>query len=109
MSNRGTPLNPWVKLLRTIFSKTTEEHYFEATPSDEFFDPLTIIPSGPVEFQSEEDDRVCEICDPLDGNQYDFDDPTKPLIPLHPNCRCHYIYVDTGEHIHFRGSEYEGM
>ena len=29
----------------------------------------------------------------FDGNIYDVDDPSKPEIPLHPNCRCCYINI----------------
>jgi len=28
-----------------------------------------------------------------DGKVYDIDDPKKPILPLHPNCRCCYINV----------------
>lgn len=40
-----------------------------------------------VRFNTAEDDRVCEICSPLDGEIFDVDDyGHKP--PLHINCRC---------------------
>lgn len=37
-------------------------------------------------WQTQEDERTCEECAPLDGNEYDMGDGPTP--PLHPNCRC---------------------
>lgn len=37
------------------------------------------------------DDKVCEeYCRPLDGKQWELDDPNIPTAPddTHPNCRC---------------------
>ena len=33
------------------------------------------------------DSKTSKICRELDGNQYAIDDPNKPEIPRHPNCR----------------------
>lgn len=46
-----------------------------------------------VTFTTRRDERVCPICEALDGNQYDIDDTNKPDIPndTHPNCRCRYL------------------
>lgn len=30
----------------------------------------------------------CKICQPLDGTLWDIEDPSKPVPPMHPNCRC---------------------
>lgn len=38
------------------------------------------------------DDRVCNICEPLDGEQHSLDDPGE-RPPYHPNCRCTIIPV----------------
>ncbi len=48
-----------------------------------------------VMFVSRRDDRVCPICEPLDGKKYDIDDSSKPNIPedTHPRCRCRYLEV----------------
>lgn len=40
------------------------------------------------------DDKVCDICEPLDNMEWDFDDPNvdsemlTPVDDTHPNCRC---------------------
>lgn len=43
------------------------------------------------------DDRVCfKFCQPLDGKQWELDDPTMPTPPddTHPNCRCRLQLVE---------------
>lgn len=52
-------------------------------------------------FVTEEDDRVCPICRPLEGNEYKINPETRiienaPLIPddTHINCRCRYLLKD---------------
>ena len=44
-----------------------------------------------VEWLTEEDDRTCEICGPLDGKRYPINQP--PVIPSHPRCRCTLLPV----------------
>lgn len=39
-----------------------------------------------VRFHTQEDDRVCSSCRPLDGRTYAIADA--PALPLHWNCRC---------------------
>ena len=57
-------------------------------------------PTDEVRFETEMDERVCPICEDLDSDVYLLEDD-KPHIPedTHPNCRCYYIYVDTGEDV----------
>ena len=53
-----------------------------------------------VRFTTQQDNRVDDfICLPLSGNEYRIDDPDRPIIPegTHPNCRCYYVHVQTGE------------
>jgi len=43
------------------------------------------------------DDKVCEeYCRPLDGKQWELDDPRMPTPPdsTHPNCRCRLELVE---------------
>lgn len=63
----------------------------------------TAIPEIPAAFKvimqwyTAEDDRVCsEICMPLDGKQWELDDPAIPTPPdeTHPNCRCRLGLVE---------------
>lgn len=44
-----------------------------------------------VQYLATLESNTCDECADLDGNLYDVDDSTKPLIPRHPNCRCTYI------------------
>lgn len=59
---------------------------------------------GQVIFATREDDKVCPICEDLDGEIFDVDNRTGiingPLIPdeTHPNCRCRYLTL-SGEEI----------
>jgi len=52
-------------------------------------------------FVTEEDEKVCPICKPLEGNEYKIDPETRilidaPLLPddTHINCRCRYLLKD---------------
>jgi len=40
-----------------------------------------------AEWRTARDERVCQLCAPLDGKIYTLDE-IEPLIPLHPRCRC---------------------
>lgn len=54
--------------------------------------------AGEVEFHTQGDDRVCPLCEPLEGNEYRITNPFNPLanipsaawIPVHTGCRCYY-------------------
>lgn len=74
--------------------------------ADTYVDPASIIPLGEVEYECDPD--PCPICEEFDGERFDFDDEDKPLPPLHPNCRCRYFYVNTGDYVRFAGSDWEG-
>lgn len=41
-------------------------------------------------WQTDEDERTCDICEPLNGNRYAWDDPPEAGLPgdAHPQCRC---------------------
>lgn len=45
-------------------------------------------------FTTEDDIHVCPTCYPYHNRIYDNDDPYKPEIPVHPNCRCRYLIED---------------
>lgn len=53
----------------------------------------TISTKGLV-FTTEDDINVCATCYPYHDRVYDNDDPYKPEIPVHPNCRCRYLIED---------------
>lgn len=53
-------------------------------------DPFGVdIPDLVQVFQTQSDDRVCPICEELDGESWDEDDPDIEEPPVHPNCRCY--------------------
>jgi hypothetical protein len=70
---------------------------FEDSPDfilggDELFNTTLI-------FRTQEDSKVDDlICLPLQNQEFDFDDPLRPVIPddTHPNCRCYYEDANTG-------------
>lgn len=99
-----------LQTLRQLFKATEAVNPAEreAIPADLFVDPIFIIPIGDVIFHTEGDHRVDDECDFWDGQEFSFNDPDKPLPPLHPNCRCWYEYKDTGDKVFFSGSEWEG-
>lgn len=39
-------------------------------------------------FVAEKDGRCCEKCKRFDGKVFSDEDPAKPELPIHPNCRC---------------------
>lgn len=52
--------------------------------------------SAMLEWKTAMDDRVCPICDALEGQQYEVDDPSIPVPgtdDTHPNCRCRLMLV----------------
>lgn len=44
-----------------------------------------------VEWLATLEQNTCEICAKLDGRVFRLDDPKRPKIPRHPNCRCDLI------------------
>ena len=45
-----------------------------------------------VEWRTAGDDRVCDLCAPLEGKIFTLDE-VEGMIPLHPQCRCVAIPV----------------
>lgn len=46
-----------------------------------------------LQFTATLDSRTSQGCRDLDGKRYRIDDPEKPLIPRHPNCRSCWIAI----------------
>ena len=44
-----------------------------------------------VKFVSEKGVNSCNICRSYHGKIFTEDDPQKPELPLHPNCRCKFV------------------
>ena len=45
-------------------------------------------------FSAELGKNCCKACQENHGKIFEADDPERPEIPLHPNCRCKYIPID---------------
>ena len=48
-----------------------------------------------VKFLSDKGPNSCEECLKHHGEIFQVDDPNKPELPIHPNCRCKYEPIDT--------------
>ena len=48
-----------------------------------------------VKFISDKGPNSCEDCLKHHGKIFCIDDPNKPELPIHPNCRCKYEPIDT--------------
>lgn len=51
--------------------------------------------SGQAEFRTARDERVCPICQGLDGTVYSLAE-ARGIIPVHPRCRCVWLPVIPG-------------
>ena len=62
----------------------------DATPLIEDYSRTGPLPGLYFVWRTMGDDRVCEICDALDGQEWDFetDEPLTPVADTHPRCRC---------------------
>ena len=61
--------------------------------------PLLPDDSDDVIYETQDDDKVCPICEELAGEEYTIGIDNLPKIPddTHPNCRCYYEDADSGE------------
>lgn len=51
-------------------------------------DGVTVV----AEHMTAGDDRVCDICESLNGRRFDLED-SRGRIPVHPNCRCTFVPI----------------
>jgi len=51
-----------------------------------------------AEWQTAGDERVCPLCEPLDGTVMTIEE-ARGLIPRHPNCRCMWVPANVGEKV----------
>lgn len=59
------------------------------------------------EWITAEDERVCEVCGPLNGVQVDWSDPFPTgaaVPPAHPNCRCSFNVIDNLDQFDYDGA-----
>ena len=48
-----------------------------------------------IKFVAENNSKTCIDCQRWDGKIFDNNDTNRPLLPLHPNCRCKYKNMPT--------------
>lgn len=82
---------------RAILIARTELIRAHAEGQLEALDALGVEEVGVmVEWSTAGDDRVCELCLPLEGVVLKLEE-AKGMIPRHPNCRCAWIPAGVGE------------
>lgn len=77
------------KALKYLIMQTT--HYADKATAEAELQAMKDAGVKKVMWLTERDDRVCDICYPLDGKVFDID--KTPPIPQHYNCRCIIIPV----------------
>lgn len=77
------------KALKYLIMQTT--HYADKATAEAELQAMKDAGVKKVMWLTERDDRVCDICYPLDGKVFDID--KTPPIPQHYNCRCILIPV----------------
>jgi SPP1 gp7 family putative phage head morphogenesis protein len=78
-------------IARTEIIRTHAEGQLDA------FEKLGVTAVGVMaEWSTAEDDRVCPLCQPLDGTVLKVQE-ARGLLPRHPNCRCAWIPANVGE------------
>lgn len=77
------------KALKYLIMQTT--HYADKATAEAELQAMKDAGVKKVMWLTERDDRVCDICYPLDGKVFDID--KTPPIPQHYNCRCVLIPV----------------
>lgn len=91
-----------LSLISTIISDIVTKSVNVATLGNlEPIRPIDYQSAVQVMFKTREDEKVCPICEPLNNNVYDINDPSKPEIPddTHHNCRCRYLVYQDGEFV----------
>ena len=56
-----------------------------------------------IRFISDKGPNSCEDCLKHHGEVFQFDDPEKPELPIHPNCRCKYELLTPNEVASYQG------
>lgn len=62
---------------------------------DDTYDPPTGQSSKWKHWMTEQDPRVCPVCEVMQGKIYGLDETVNPAPPLHPNCRCEIEIMKT--------------
>lgn len=92
----------FISAISTLISDIITKSLNTATLANlEPISPIDYQSSVQVMFVTRQDEKVCDICEPLNNNVYDINDSSKPEIPddLHPNCRCRFVVYQDGKPI----------
>jgi len=82
---------------RALVIARTELAYAHSEGQLDAFEAMGVDKIGVmVEWSTAADDRVCEMCGPMEGDVMSVQE-ARGLIPRHPNCRCAYIPAGVGE------------
>jgi len=58
-----------------------------------------LLTATTVIYKLELDHEVEDECDDYDDEEYDINDPDRPELPIHPNCKCYWVDSLTGENL----------
>ncbi len=87
--NLATPMN---QMLSRIHTLTTNEAILNSNSGkNRAYDEQNV---QNVMWLTEEDDRVCDICEPLDRQTFDYGQAPIPVTDTHPRCRCQLVACD---------------
>lgn len=92
----------FISAISTLISDIITKSLNTATLANlEPISPIDYQSSVQVMFVTRQDEKVCDICEPLNNNVYDINDSSKPEIPddTHPNCRCRFVVYQDGKPI----------
>ncbi|MCO7166445.1 minor capsid protein [Lacticaseibacillus paracasei] len=87
--NLATPMN---QMLSRIHTLTTNEAIRNSNSGkNRAYDEQNV---QYVMWLTEEDDRVCDICEPLDRQTFAYGQAPIPVTDTHPRCRCQLVACD---------------
>lgn len=87
--NLATPIN---QMLSRIHTLTTNEAIRNSNGGkNRAYDEQNV---QYVMWLTEEDDRVCDICEPLDRQTFTYGQAPIPVTDTHPRCRCQLVACD---------------
>lgn len=71
-----------------LFIRKTFQGIILVKGRNDTYDPPTGQSSRWKHWMTEKDDRVCSLCEEMQGKIYSLYEAASPAPPLHPNCRC---------------------
>ena len=87
--NLATPMNQMLSRINTL--TTNEAIRNSNSGKNRAYDEQNV---QYVMWLTEEDDRVCDICEPLDKQTFAYGQAPIPIADTHPRCRCQLVACD---------------